>query len=148
MFQDKGPDYLHAAMKITIMFNVRSLNLSDNLLTDHHAKIISDVIKKGYPHLEQLYLNHNEFGPKAGKYLKSCFLAIKKGGLRFVDLSHNKLTDSGIFYIAFGMLHYKTKSTWLLQHNKGTKEAWKIILATLTENHEIDIFYADRNVEE
>lgn len=34
MFQDKGPDYLHAAMKITIMFNVRSLNLSDNLLTD------------------------------------------------------------------------------------------------------------------
>lgn len=78
-------------------------------------------------------------------YFKDCFLAIKKGALKFFDLSNNKLLDSGIYYIAFGMLHYEIKSTWLLQNNKGTKEAWKIILATITENKNIDIFYSDKN---
>ena len=35
-----------------------------------------------------------------------------------------------------------------MQNNKGTKEAWKIILATITENKELDIFYSDKNLDE
>ena len=36
----------------------------------------------------------------------------------------------------------------MIQNNKGTKEAWKVILATVTENKNIDIYYSDKEVEE
>jgi hypothetical protein len=56
--------------------------------------------------------------------------------------------DHGIFEVCFGLLHYEIKSTWLLQNNKGTKEAWKVILATVTENKNIDIYYSDKSESE
>jgi Ran GTPase-activating protein (RanGAP) involved in mRNA processing and transport len=93
VFQDKGPNYVHAAMKIMGMFNVRSLNLSDNLLTDNHAKVISEMVGSVLPHLEQLFLNHNNFGPISGRYFKKAIHLNWTSKLSMMVLNNNWLMD-------------------------------------------------------
>jgi len=58
-FSDKGPKFLHAAMKSVKLFRVKSLNLSDNLLDDEDAKYIAKVMKKNHKFTQYMDLSFN-----------------------------------------------------------------------------------------
>lgn len=140
-FSDKGPTYLLASIKACNLFYIRSLNLSDNYLNDEHAiKISKGLIKN--TNLEYLYLKQNAFTQKCSGELSKLFdRSLCKLKLRHIDLSYNKLGDVGIANIGYVLMKYTVQSTWHLNNNEGTKEAWKVIRTVIFFNTWIDLHY-------
>ena len=83
--------------------NLKTLDLSDNLINDNHLKIITESIRIPLPHIEKLYLDKNQFGEDN---FQSALIFVKK----FPRLKELSVTENNIRSINNEFISYIKQS--------------------------------------
>ena len=127
---DEGVEYLAKALKNSNC-KLNLLDLSENNVTDEGAKCLAEALKHSNCKLNSLNLLHNNITDEGAKCLAE---ALKHSNckLNSLDLAGNKLTGEGEKYLAEALKHSNCKLNSLnLSANNVTNEGAKCLAEAL-----------------
>ncbi|XP_041960006.1 NACHT, LRR and PYD domains-containing protein 3-like isoform X4 [Alosa sapidissima] len=106
---DKSCSYLASALKTSHSSNLRVLHLSDNELLDSGVELLCSALCHQNCNLEELVLDGCDLTDKSCSYLASALKTSHSSNLRVLDLSYNKLLDSGVELLCSALCHQNCK---------------------------------------
>ncbi|XP_076137945.1 NACHT, LRR and PYD domains-containing protein 3-like isoform X2 [Alosa pseudoharengus] len=112
---DKSCSYLASALKTSRSSNIRVLHLSENKLLDSGVELLCSALCHQNCKLEELWLVECNLADKSCSYLASALKTSHSSNLRVLDLSYNKLLDSGVELLCSALCHQncKLEELWL-----------------------------------
>ncbi|XP_076138736.1 NACHT, LRR and PYD domains-containing protein 3-like [Alosa pseudoharengus] len=102
---DKSCSYLASALKTSHSSNLRVLDLSENKLLDSGVELLCSALCHQNCTLEELRLQYCDLTDKSCSYLASALKTSHSSNLRVLDLSENKLLDSGVELLCSALCH-------------------------------------------
>ncbi|XP_062392724.1 NACHT, LRR and PYD domains-containing protein 3-like isoform X2 [Sardina pilchardus] len=106
---DKSCSYLASALKTSHSSNLRVLHLSHNKLLDSGVELLCSALCHHNCKLEELRLDKCDLSDKSCSYLASALKTSHSSNLRVLDLSDNKLLDSGVELLCSALCHHNCK---------------------------------------
>ncbi|XP_076138706.1 NACHT, LRR and PYD domains-containing protein 3-like isoform X2 [Alosa pseudoharengus] len=106
---DKSCSYLASALKTSHSSNLRVLNLGNNNLLDSGVELLSSALCHQNCKLEELELQGCDLTDKSCSYLASALKTSRSSNLRVLNLSSNKLLDSGVELLCSALCHQNCK---------------------------------------
>ncbi|XP_062393171.1 NACHT, LRR and PYD domains-containing protein 3-like isoform X2 [Sardina pilchardus] len=119
---DKSCSYLASALKTSHSSNLRVLHLSDNKLLDSGVELLCSALCHHNCKLEELRLRSCDLSDKSCSYLASALKTSHSSNLRVLDLSDNKLLDSGVELLCSALCHHNCKLEKLQLYKCGLSD--------------------------
>ncbi|XP_062392836.1 NACHT, LRR and PYD domains-containing protein 3-like [Sardina pilchardus] len=106
---DKSCSYLASALKTSHSSNLRVLDLGFNKLLDSGVELLCSALCHHNCKLEELQLWSCDLSDKSCSYLASALKTSHSSNLRVLNLSDNKLLDSGVELLCSALCHHNCK---------------------------------------
>ncbi|XP_062393578.1 NACHT, LRR and PYD domains-containing protein 12-like [Sardina pilchardus] len=133
---DKSCSYLASALKTSHSSNLRVLDLSGNKLLDSGVEHLCSALCHHNCKLEELQLCECNLTDKSCSYLASALKTSHSSNLRVLDLSLNKLLDSGVELLYSALCHHNRKLEDLRLDNCGlTDKSCSYLASALKTSH-------------
>ncbi|XP_062393268.1 NACHT, LRR and PYD domains-containing protein 12-like [Sardina pilchardus] len=133
---DKSCSYLASALKTSHSSNMRVLDLSNNKLLDSGVELLCSALCHHNCKLEKLQLDNCNLSDKSCSYLASALKTSHSSNLRVLNLSNNKLLDSGVELLCSALCHHNCKlETLQLQGCDLSNKSCSYLASALKTSH-------------
>ncbi|XP_062392911.1 NACHT, LRR and PYD domains-containing protein 12-like [Sardina pilchardus] len=143
---NKSCSYLASALKTSHSSNLRVLNLSNNKLLDSGVELLCSALCHNCK-LEELRLDNCNLTNKSCSYLASALKTSHSSNLRVLNLSDNKLLDSGVELVCSALCHHncKLEKVWLVKCDLSDKSCSYLASALKSPSSNLTLLYLINN---
>ncbi|XP_062392906.1 NACHT, LRR and PYD domains-containing protein 3-like [Sardina pilchardus] len=144
---DKSCSYLASALKTSHSSNLRVLRLGWNKLLDSGVELLCSALCHHNCKLEELELDNCNLSDKSCSYLASALKTSHSSNLRVLNLSDNKLLDSGVELLCSALCHHncKLEKVWLVKCDLSDKSCSYLASALKSPSSNLTLLYLISN---